>query len=421
MAIMAVLPVIQPTQAVAQLEDFVRGVGTVIAVCALTQSCGNQRPANNAPRQQAPAAPRAQPNPTVMADQQALNYFGFPAGTADGLSGSKTRNAISTYQGYMGYPVTGALTDYERSTLISGYQRAMSGLAGQYPNVVAAEGQRGLLRGIQREAQGLPFDPSARPAAPPVVQAAAQGTTPTPQAAAPTMPTFASKPVDVSMTQFCSEINLLTRANGSPVTANSITDPQFALNEQFCFAREYAISRTQQLSAEIHGVSDADLQLQCEGLVGVMAAQVARLGETPAAELTAGAAEFVRTFGMPNDQLIATGEICLGLGYRIDDAAIAVASTTVLVGAGRGTYGEMFGHHLRKGFGTTANADAARDWYGHALGALDGGQEPAFLPTQSAERAAVMRNALDFTTAAGTALPGATDVSLQFPAMTAAN
>ncbi|OOZ13581.1 hypothetical protein BOW35_10230 [Solemya velum gill symbiont] len=39
--------------------------------------------------------------------QNALNYFGFPAGSADGVLGPSSRNAISQYQVYMGFPATG--------------------------------------------------------------------------------------------------------------------------------------------------------------------------------------------------------------------------------------------------------------------------------------------------------------------------
>jgi hypothetical protein len=60
------------------------------------------------------------------ATQTSLNYFGFPAGTPDGVMGRKSRAAISHYQGYMGYPATGQLTDYELGFLNSAHQRALA-------------------------------------------------------------------------------------------------------------------------------------------------------------------------------------------------------------------------------------------------------------------------------------------------------
>ncbi|MCB1500830.1 MAG: peptidoglycan-binding protein, partial [Bauldia sp.] len=47
----------------------------------------------------------------VMAVQTALNALGFPAGTADGKVGPKTRGAIEAFQGAAGLPVTGQVDD----------------------------------------------------------------------------------------------------------------------------------------------------------------------------------------------------------------------------------------------------------------------------------------------------------------------
>lgn len=58
--------------------------------------------------------------------QTSLNYFGFPAGSPDGVMGRKSRAAISQYQAYMGYPSTGQLTEYERGFLTTSRQRALA-------------------------------------------------------------------------------------------------------------------------------------------------------------------------------------------------------------------------------------------------------------------------------------------------------
>ena len=41
--------------------------------------------------------------------QTSLNYFGFDAGRVDGQLGRRTGAAVSNYQAYLGYPVTGQL------------------------------------------------------------------------------------------------------------------------------------------------------------------------------------------------------------------------------------------------------------------------------------------------------------------------
>lgn len=79
--------------------------------------------------------------------QQSLNYFGFPAGTVDGQLGRKSREAISGYQAYLGYPVTGQLNDFEQDLLIGSFQRAQaSGYLASQQAMAHPDGPRGLLK-----------------------------------------------------------------------------------------------------------------------------------------------------------------------------------------------------------------------------------------------------------------------------------
>lgn len=59
--------------------------------------------------------------------QTALNYFGFNAGTPDGAIGPQTRSAISAFQAFLGFPVSGTITSFERDILIAAHARGMSG------------------------------------------------------------------------------------------------------------------------------------------------------------------------------------------------------------------------------------------------------------------------------------------------------
>ncbi|MFP7673698.1 peptidoglycan-binding protein [Marivita sp. S0852] len=78
--------------------------------------------------------------------QTALNYFGFNAGTPDGIMGRNSRAAISAFQAHLGYAPTGQITQFERDFLISSYYRAQAGgpataqMVAQNP-----QGVRGLL------------------------------------------------------------------------------------------------------------------------------------------------------------------------------------------------------------------------------------------------------------------------------------
>ncbi len=99
------------------------------------------------------SATRAQNRET----QSALNYFGFPAGTPDGVLGARSRSAIIQYQTYVGFPATGRLAPYERDFLVSSYNRAQVG----GPQVVKAmqthqHGVRSLLTTWYSEVHGGP-------------------------------------------------------------------------------------------------------------------------------------------------------------------------------------------------------------------------------------------------------------------------
>ena len=108
--------------------------------------------------------------------QTALNYFGFPAGTPDGVLGRKSRSAVSSYQACLGYPITGQLTPFEKDFLINSYHRGQAG--GQQTMVTVARmpnGYCGLLQAY-REEMARPVQPAAIPAptvAPPVAAAPA--------------------------------------------------------------------------------------------------------------------------------------------------------------------------------------------------------------------------------------------------------
>jgi len=59
--------------------------------------------------------------------QASLNYFGFNAGVEDGIMGGQTRAAVSRYQGYLGTPTTGQITEYEKNILMGSYHRSVAG------------------------------------------------------------------------------------------------------------------------------------------------------------------------------------------------------------------------------------------------------------------------------------------------------
>ena len=162
--------------------------------------------------------------------QTSLNYFGYPAGTPDGVLGARSRRAIADYQMTLGYPGTGYLTDYERSHLVASYHRAIAGGAATAQAAATNPmGMRGLLVTWRDEAMGIV---PAAPAAPATVPATAPATVPaaapeTTMATAPAtgLPTFlGTAGAEVSLASFCNRVGLMTTTNGGYTTVADMTD-----------------------------------------------------------------------------------------------------------------------------------------------------------------------------------------------------
>ncbi|MDW3222855.1 MAG: peptidoglycan-binding domain-containing protein [Paracoccaceae bacterium] len=352
--------------------------------------------------------------------QASLNYFGFNAGRVDGQLGRQSRAAVANYQAYLGYPATGQLSPFEQNFLVTSYNRAQAG-GYQTTQLVAQspEGARGLLRTYRNE---LAAQSAPQPAAPvvavapqvvaPVVQAPApvavtapapQVVTPAPEvvaaAAAPAaaqsstaLPNFfESGTPEASLASHCNTVSLLTSTNGY-TTAASMSDPTAALNEQFCLARTYAIARSEELISQVNGFTPQQVAQQCDGFGPVVQPYVDELPVKPRDIVSRDVSGFVASTGTSAQQMSATAQICLGVGYRTDNMNVALGSALILYSLGETVYGELMGHHLALGFGTLKNVSASGPWYEAALAATDAGADAVFVPGQP-ERTDILRKA----------------------------
>jgi hypothetical protein len=390
--------------------------------------------------QQRQAAPRQQTRtvvrqPTVNSYQReqnrqtqvALNYFGFPAGTPDGVFGQNSRAAASQYQAYMGYPPTGYLSDYERNFLVTSYQRAIVG-GPQTAQMMTEMGQgtRGLLIAFRNEQMGVPATPVQQqpqmvvapqapatvvvPQAPATVEALAPAPAPAPavpaevveaaataevQPGAPAfaVPNFVPAPAEASMASHCNRTSLVTGSNGGYVTLASLNDPGFALDEQFCLARTYVIEEGARLAAMVPGVTTAEMEAQCVAFAPGMRDHAARLVSQEPPQVTDALQAFVVGTGVPPSQLAANARICLGIGYRTDNAELALAAGMLLVGLGEAAYAELLGHHLMGGFGMPKRTDRGLDWLAVGVAALENGATPVVSPG-APERVMLLRQAV---------------------------
>lgn len=343
--------------------------------------------------------------------QTALNYFGYNVGTPDGAAGPRTRTGISQYQALMGYPPTGQLTDFERTILVTAYQRAIIG--GPATMQVAAshpQGTRGLLLMQRDEMAGLPgtgfgMAPAAAVAAAPLVPQPSVPQQPTVPGlgAAPALPAAPAAPglpnffgggaaVTASLASHCNKVSLLTNTNGGFVTAATMTDPAFALSEQFCLARTYAMAQGEDLVAKMPGTTPQQVAEQCAGLGPAMSDHVTALSLQDRDTVMQGVSGFVLASGMAPAQLSATAKICLGSGYTTDKLDVAIGSALLLTVLGEKGYAELLGHHLSQGFGASQRSDLALAWYETSLDAAASGATLVFAPGMP-DRASLIRKA----------------------------
>lgn len=385
-------------------NDFVAGaiIGGILGAAA------NQN--KKTTRSYRPRLPSTQEGKEIQAS---LNYFGFNAGTVDGQLGRKTKTAVSNYQAYLGYPVTGQLSPFEQELLISSYNRAQAG-GPQTTQLVAAspEGTRGLLKTYRAEMAGGATGATTMAATPmttvvvnPVAPAApaAEATMAAAPAADGAIPNFLGGGGEISLASHCNTVSLLTNTNGGFVTEASMGDPNQALNEQFCLARTYAIAQGEEMIAKVQGFTPQQIAAQCESFAPALAQQVSALSIKPRAEVLTETASFVLGSGMSPAQLAGTSKICLSVGYRTDNLDVAIASTLMLVALGERPYGELLGHHLSQGIGATQRPDLAQDWYQDSFAAIDAGLPAVFAPGQP-ERQGLLRKASMTMTSGGTAM-----------------
>lgn len=365
------------------------------AVGAAVGAIVNQQVNNNRQRQQA-AQQRTYNNNSYTRQQNrevqaALNAFGFNAGVVDGVLGSRSRTAVSNYQAYMGYPITGYLQEYERANLVSSHQRLNAGGGNAYPEVVANEGTRGLLKAFADPNYATRYGAAPVQTAEPATTVAAA--TVAPSALAP-LDLTAVTPVN-SMLKHCDMVESQTRVNKGVILASNVTNADQALGEQFCEARDYSIDQLNALKSAAN-LDDAQLVDACGQITDAMSQVTALVDQYSIQDIAVSARTVVNQIANGDmDTATGYGQLCLGMGYREDDAPMALAGAVVMLGAGKVPYAEMVGHHLRWGFGTAQAPLQASAWYNAALSAMANGATPAVLPAKSEERNAIINASIN--------------------------
>ncbi|WP_234416669.1 peptidoglycan-binding protein [Ruegeria sp. Alg231-54] len=326
--------------------------------------------------------------------QTALNYFGYNAGGVDGQVGRGTRAAIERYQVSMGYPINGYdFQPYQRDFLMQAYYWATSG--GQASTQLS--GQPLLLAYRQQVHSGTALAAAPQPpavAAPVATSQEAEPATDVAEAPSATLPTlFSGGATGPSLANRCSAVMLQTSTNGGYTTLANMADPDFALSEQFCLARSYAMARGEDLMQDIQGLTPDQVAAQCDVFGEMLEPQVVALSLKSRTESETQMRKLALDSGLSPEDLAATSKVCLAMGYLQDNMDTALGSALMLVAMGEPAYGELVGHHLREGFGVQERRDLAMQWYDASLSALDAGSQAVFLPSQS-DRPQLLRAAM---------------------------
>jgi len=399
-SIVAALALVPADRAEADAAEFLGGalIGGIIG-SAIANGNRNQ-PRTNTTRVVRPGIPATQQGRET---QSALNYFGFNAGMVDGQIGNGTRSAIERYQRAMGYPVNGQdFSDYQFDYLMDAYYWAQNGgaqqtrLAGQPLLFAYRDSREGRTLNAavpqavmpQPPATTVIVNPQAQPA-PGVVQPA-PGIMASAPAAVPNL--FANAAPTTSLANTCNGVMLQTSTNGGYVTLAGMTDPDTALSEQFCVARTYAMASGEDLMRGITGLTQAQITDQCAQFAQLFSTQIDQASVMEQGQVLPKVANVALASGIPPADLSATAKVCLSVGYAQDNMRMAVGSALALTAMGEPAYGELLGHHLREGFGTTRRPDLAAQWYNASLSALEQGAQPAFMPGQP-ERTQLLRQA----------------------------
>jgi peptidoglycan hydrolase-like protein with peptidoglycan-binding domain len=407
MASVALLPMSMiSTPARADGKDFIAGaiIGGIIG-SAVTKENSKKKSTKSTKAKSTKPSMSAEQREANKETQTALNYFGYNVGTPDGAIGPKSRAAISEYQAFIGYPATGQLTDHERTILVTSYHRAVAGgpviaeaVAGSVYGLKAVLiAQRDEMAGVTSGgmAAATPIAPApgsvaaaAAAALPkllpdaPVVEEAAVAPEPVAEpevevavAAEPTLPSFmGAAGAKGSLAANCDQIGVKTTMNGGLTTAEAMQDANFALGEQFCLARTFAMAKGDELTSQIAGFTPDQIAEQCAAFGPVLKTHVAAVSLKPAGDVLAGVEGFILSSGMSPAQLSGTAKVCLGAGYAQDDMEVAIGSALLLAAMGEKGYAEYLGHHLSQGFGASERPDLAMDWYQISLDAMGQGQ-----------------------------------------------
>lgn len=322
-------------------------------------------------RQQQPKQTNADSTRVV---QQALASLGHYTGPVDGKMAKPTRDGISSFQKSLGDKPTGQLTRKQREVLLAAYAQNTS-------------------QGTQTAQQPAPVDNSLHRL---LAGGAAAGaaTAIGSQVVAQTAPN-----AQVFLASACA-------SGGAPATSGVVLiggQPQSVLPDQFCRARNAAISEAARMITPEMGRDVERLRQECRSATEQMAGFSNAAASEPINSLTVRLVREFQPVRQQNAVEAAVGayKVCLGLGYQEDRADMVLASGLGLVGLGLGGHAEVIGAVLAQA-GDAQRTRQAAEWLDYAAGSIEKGAA-SLDPALGSERATVLRVASRQLRSGGTA------------------
>lgn len=310
----------------------------------------NKRPADARKKQRMTTQSSARRSAKDL--QTALNFFGFDAGTPDGLIGPRSRAAIESYQAHVGLPETGILTAKEQYDLLLAFRMSQEeNSADANEDVRIAQRRESLGRTLamiderqNRVASVAPVVRDPQPAALPAL------------AARPTAP-------PASFARLCSD---------QPSSVGDATQPTDLLERRLCSSREHMMASGASEMASISGMDEAQIAAQCSQIEPFLARVLPKDWDQLSSEaVIAQLKSAVISTGTRPETTVRTARVCAALGYKEDDSELVLSSA--LFGSASSDADMLETVALIR-----ANADpnwiestAIQSWFGAAFAASD--------------------------------------------------
>ncbi len=402
--ISASIALVPPTRVHADdLKKIITGIGIGAAIGAAVANSKNNnkkktQPATRTARSTAPS------NPVVRDDaniQRALNHFGFQAGPADGLFGSKTRAAIRRYQEAAGVPVTGTLTQDQRAHLLTQYAKSLNG--GSLRTTSKAEPRPPVTTGgTTKSSSAKPQQPRSKsePNRSAVKILAALDASDLGAASGDDTAKSGDDRAlaDASLTEkMCAALDTQGALESLEIgQTQDKEDRSRIIGQSYCTSRAWALQQSNDFMSGLPDFEAETVSAQCTEFFDAQKAALFEMLALPADEAATSLKALLSTSNASEQQQYQEFfSVCYGLSEFEANLSQSMVFAALLVGADNDAYGEIVGERLVLGLEDTSQNELGANWLSFTAAALDNGADPLVLPFEGYDHAPLLRAMAD--------------------------